>query len=259
MSDSISSNTINSIPSFGIIIPARYASTRFPGKPLAFIGGKPMIIHTVESALKCQPTMGVAVATDDDRIAQAVFENLGNRVQVIMTDPNLPSGTDRCAEALNQLNWECDVVVNLQGDEPFIQTQQVLKLVDAFNQIDTDIATLKKAFSKSDALGDPNKVKVLSNLDGTAMYFSRSVIPYNRGGLDYTYYRHIGMYAYRSSVLKTLQYLPSTLLEQTESLEQLRWLDHGLKIKVIETEYESPSVDTLDDLILAEKRLQELE
>ncbi len=258
MSDSISSNTINSIPSFGIIVPARYASTRFPGKPLALIGGKPMIIHTVESALKCEPTMGVAVATDDDRIAQAVFENLGNKVQVIMTDPNLPSGTDRCAEALNQLNWECDVVVNLQGDEPFIQTQQVLILVEAFNQIDTDIATLKKAFSKSDALGDPNKVKVLSNLDGTALYFSRSVIPYNRGGLDYTYYRHIGMYAYRSSVLKTLQYLPSTLLEQTESLEQLRWLDHGLKIKVIETEYESPSVDTPDDLIIAEKRLQEL-
>lgn len=258
MSDSISSNTINSIPSFGIIVPARYASTRFPGKPLALIGGKPMIIHTVESALKCEPTMGVAVATDDDRIAQAVFENLGNKVQVIMTDPNLPSGTDRCAEALNQLNWECDVVVNLQGDEPFIQTQQVLKLVDAFSQLDTDIATLKKAFSKSDALGDPNKVKVLSNLDGTALYFSRSVIPYNRGGLDYTYYRHIGMYAYRSSVLKTLQYLPSTLLEQTESLEQLRWLDHGLKIKVIETEYESPSVDTPDDLIIAEKRLQEL-
>lgn len=258
MSDSISSNTINSIPSFGIIVPARYASTRFPGKPLALIGGKPMIIHTVESALKCEPTMGVAVATDDDRIAQAVFENLGNKVQVIMTDPNLPSGTDRCAEALNQLNWECDVVVNLQGDEPFIQTQQVLKLVHAFNQLDTDIATLKKAFSKTDALGDPNKVKVLSNLDGTALYFSRSVIPYNRGGLDYTYYRHIGMYAYRSSVLKTLQYLPSTLLEQTESLEQLRWLDHGLKIKVIETEYESPSVDTPDDLIIAEKRLQEL-
>jgi 3-deoxy-manno-octulosonate cytidylyltransferase (CMP-KDO synthetase) len=258
MSDSISSNIIISIPSFGIIVPARFASTRFPGKPLALIGEKPMIIHTVESALKCQPTMGVAVATDDERIAKTVYDYLGNTVRVILTDPNLPSGTDRCAEALNQLSWECDVVVNLQGDEPFIQTQQVLKLVEAFNQMDTDIATLKKAFSKSDALGDPNKVKVLSNLDGTALYFSRSVIPYNRGGLDYTYYRHIGMYAYRSSVLKTLQYLPSTLLEQTESLEQLRWLDHGLKIKVIETEYESPSVDTPDDLIIAEKRLQEL-
>ncbi len=259
MSNTQMSNSNNSAPTFGIIVPARYASTRFPGKPLALIGGKPMIIHTLESALKCQPTLGVAVATDDGRIADTVSEYLGNRVKVIMTEPQLPSGTDRCAEALNQLGWDCDVIVNLQGDEPFIQTHQVLKLVESFIEKDTDIATLKKAFAKTDALGDPNKVKVLSNLDGTALYFSRSVIPYNRGGSDYTYYRHIGMYAYRSSVLKTLMYLPSTLLEQTESLEQLRWLDHGLKIKVIETEYESPAVDTPEDLIIAENRLKEIQ
>ncbi len=239
-------------PTFGIIVPARYASTRFPGKPLALIGGKPMIIHTLESAFKCLPTHGVAVATDDERIAKTVREYLGNTITVVMTDPNLPSGTDRCAEALEILNWDCEVIVNVQGDEPFIQMEQVQGLVSSFMDADTDIATLKKSLNKTDNLGDPNKVKVVSNLDGTALYFSRSVIPYNRGGSDFVYYRHIGMYAYRTSVLKTLSFLPSTLLEQTESLEQLRWLDHGLKIKVIETEHESPAVDTPDDLNEAE-------
>lgn len=242
----------NSIPTFGIIVPARFGSTRFPGKPLAVIKDKPMIIHTLESAINCKPSHGVAVATDDERIANVVREFLGDAISIVMTDPNLPSGTDRCAEALIFLNWDCEVIVNLQGDEPFIRIDQVLNLVSAFNEQETDIATLKKAFNKTDNLGDPNKVKVVTSLDGAALYFSRSVIPYNRGGSDFKYFRHIGMYAYRSGVLKTLSFLPSTLLEQTESLEQLRWLDHGLKIKVIETEHESPAVDTPEDLKEAE-------
>jgi 3-deoxy-manno-octulosonate cytidylyltransferase (CMP-KDO synthetase) len=255
MNQNVERNTPSTINSFGIIVPARYASTRFPGKPLANIAGKPMIIHTLESALRCNPTHGVALATDDERISNTVKTWFGDRVDVIITDPNLPSGTDRCAEALEQLKWDCDVIVNLQGDEPFIQEEQVLGLVSAFHEVETDIATLKKAFQKTDNLGDPNKVKVITNLDGIALYFSRSVIPYNRGGQDVMYFRHIGMYAYRANILKTLSYLPSTQLEQTESLEQLRWLDHGLKIRVIDTEFESPAVDTPEDLINAELHL----
>ena len=234
---------------FGIIIPARYASTRFPGKPLSLIAGKPMIVRTVEAALACNPTVGVAVATDDERIAEAV----SHLVPVVMTRSDHQTGTDRIAEAYEKLQWECDIVVNLQGDEPFINSTQVTDLVACFQSQSTDIATLKKKMGPLEELNNPNLVKVITDKAGFAMYFSRSVIPYNRGNTNIDYYRHIGMYAYRGKLLKRLSLLKNTILEETEMLEQLRWLDFGYVIKVAETDHEGPAVDIPEDLINAEK------
>lgn len=234
---------------FGIIIPARYASTRFPGKPLSLIAGKPMIVRTVEAAIACNPTVGTAVATDDERIADAV----SHLVPVVMTRSDHQTGTDRIAEAYEKLQWECDIVVNLQGDEPFITATQVKDLVACFQTQSTDIATLKKKMGPLEELNNPNLVKVITDKAGFAMYFSRSVIPYNRGNTIIDYYRHIGMYAYRGKLLKRLSLLENTILEETEMLEQLRWLDYGYVIKVTETDHEGPAVDTPQDLIIAEK------
>ena len=234
---------------FGIIIPARYASTRFPGKPLSLIAGKPMIVRTVEAALACNPTVGVAVATDDERIADAV----SHLVPVVMTRSDHQTGTDRIADAYEKLQWECDIVVNLQGDEPFINSTQVTDLVACFQSQSTDIATLKKKMGPLEELNNPNLVKVITDKAGFAMYFSRSVIPYNRGNTNIDYYRHIGMYAYRGKLLKRLSLLKNTILEETEMLEQLRWLDFGYVIKVAETDHEGPAVDIPEDLINAEK------
>lgn len=234
---------------FGIIIPARYASTRFPGKPLSLIAGKPMIVRTVEAALACNPTVGVAVATDDERIADAV----SHLVPVVMTRSDHQTGTDRIAEAYEKLQWECDIVVNLQGDEPFINSTQVTDLVACFQSQSTDIATLKKKMGPLEELNNPNLVKVITDKAGFAMYFSRSVIPYNRGNTNIDYYRHIGMYAYRGKLLKRLSLLKNTILEETEMLEQLRWLDFGYVIKVAETDHEGPAVDIPEDLINAKK------
>ena len=234
---------------FGIIIPARYASTRFPGKPLSLIAGKPMIVRTLEAALACNPTVGVAVATDDERIADAV----SHLVPVVMTRSDHQTGTDRIAEAYEKLQWECDIVVNLQGDEPFINSTQVTDLVACFQSQSTDIATLKKKMGPLEELNNPNLVKVITDKAGFAMYFSRSVIPYNRGNTNIDYYRHIGMYAYRGKLLKRLSLLKNTILEETEMLEQLRWLDFGYVIKVAETDHEGPAVDIPEDLINAEK------
>jgi 3-deoxy-manno-octulosonate cytidylyltransferase (CMP-KDO synthetase) len=233
---------------FGIIIPARYASTRFPGKPLSLIAGKPMIVRTVEAAIACNPTAGVAVATDDERIAEAV----AHLVPVVMTRSDHQTGTDRIAEAYEKLQWDCDIVVNLQGDEPFITPTQVKDLVACFQTQSTDIATLKKKMGPLEELNNPNLVKVITDKAGFALYFSRSVIPYNRGNTNIDYYRHIGMYAYRGKLLKRLSLLKNTILEETEMLEQLRWLDFGYVIKVTETDYEGPAVDTPDDLRIAE-------
>ena len=233
---------------FGIIIPARYGSSRFPGKPLSLIAGKPMILRTVEAAIACEPTIGVAVATDDERIANAV----SHLVPVVMTREDHQTGTDRIAEAYEKLEWDCDIVVNLQGDEPFINVQQVKDLVACFQTQSTDIATLKKKMGAEEDVKNPNLVKVVTDKAGFALYFSRSPIPYNRGNTDITYYRHIGMYAYRGKLLKRLSLLKSTALEETEMLEQLRWLDFGYVIKVSETDHEGPAVDTPEDLKSAE-------
>lgn len=236
-----------------ILIPARYASTRFPGKPLAEIGGKAMIRHVVEKA--AQVAENVFVATDDERIGDCVTRFGG---KVVMTSPDHRSGTDRCYEAYCKVAKESgkdfDVVVNIQGDEPFIQPGQVKDLVDCFENPEIQIATLAKKFENNDDIFDPNKVKVVVSALGTALYFSRSPIPYCRGKekeewLRTTdFYKHVGMYAYRPQVLKAITSLEPGVLEKAESLEQLRWLENGYKIAVKPTTHESIGIDTPEDL-----------
>lgn len=234
------------------IIPARYASTRFPGKPLADIFGKPMIQHVYERASQVFDT--VVVATDDDRIAQAVT-HFGGRV--VMTATTHRTGTDRCYEAYTKLAEPFDVVVNIQGDEPFIAIEQMELLKNCFTANDVQIATLVKPFASDttwNELQNPNTPKVLVDAHSEAIYFSRSVVPYMRGvqpdqwAAAHTFYKHIGIYAYRADVLARITHMPQGVLEQCESLEQLRWLENGLHIKVAVTTAENYSVDTPDDL-----------
>ncbi len=236
-----------------ILIPARYASTRFPGKPLAEIGGKPMIQHVVEKALAVSPH--VYVATDDKRICEKV-EAFGG--WAIMTSSEHRSGTDRCFEAYEKVVGEkhakYDVVVNVQGDEPFIEPQQIRQLIACFENPAVQIATLAKQFENKDDIFDPNKVKVVCSALHTALYFSRSAIPFCRGveKADWLevipFYKHVGMYAYRPDVLKEITRLPAGKLEKAESLEQLRWLENGYTIAVSVTEHESIGIDTPEDL-----------
>lgn len=234
------------------IIPARYASTRFPGKPLADIFGKPMIQHVYERASQVFDT--VVVATDDDRIAQAVTY-FGGRV--VMTATTHRTGTDRCYEAYTKLAEPFDVVVNIQGDEPFIAIEQMELLKNCFTANDVQIATLVKPFAPDttwNELQNPNTPKVLIDAHSEAIYFSRSVVPYMRGvqpdqwAAAHTFYKHIGIYAYRADVLARITHMPQGVLEQCESLEQLRWIENGLHIKVAVTTAENYSVDTPDDL-----------
>ena len=236
-----------------ILIPARYASTRFPGKPLALIGGKPVIRRVVEQAARVGKD--VYVATDDSRIFECV-QGFGGCA--IMTSPEHRSGTDRCYEAycrvVEQTGKDYDVVVNIQGDEPFIQPQQVESLIACFDSPQVQIATLAKPFERGDEIFDPNKVKVVFSARQTAIYFSRSPIPYCRGTepekwLDrVSYYKHVGMYAYRPEILKEVTSLTPGILEQAESLEQLRWLENGYTIAVSITHHESIGIDTPEDL-----------
>jgi 3-deoxy-manno-octulosonate cytidylyltransferase (CMP-KDO synthetase) len=235
------------------IIPARYASTRFPGKPLADIGGKLMIQRVYEQASKVLEH--VYVATDDERIKAAV-EAFGGKVA--MTSPDHRSGTDRCAEALRiaqQLTGETfDVVINIQGDEPFIQPHQLEAIMHCFDDAKTDIATLVKPFAKGDDVTNPNQVKAILNLRGQAIYFSRSPIPYLRNAESavwsnhHEYLKHLGIYAYRASVLNAITQLPASPLEIAESLEQNRWIENGFVIRVEKTDFESLAVDTPEDL-----------
>ncbi|MGL5683266.1 MAG: 3-deoxy-manno-octulosonate cytidylyltransferase [Marinifilaceae bacterium] len=236
-----------------IIIPARYASTRFPGKPLVEIHGKPMVWHVVEKGLSITPH--VYVATDDERIANKVTE-LGGKA--VMTSVNHKSGTDRCYEAYNAIVQETgqlfDVIINVQGDEPFIDSAQITDLANCFTDETVDIATLAKRIEKNEELFDANKVKVVFTAQAGALYFSRSTIPYLRG-VEQTewlnngeFYKHIGMYAYRPSVLKEITQLPQSKAEIMESLEQLRWLENGYKIGVKQTNHESIGIDTPEDL-----------
>lgn len=240
-----------------ILIPARYASTRFPGKPLAMIGGKPMVQHVVEKAAAVSEN--VYVATDDGRIYDCV---IGFGGKAVMTSAEHRSGTDRCYEAyrhvVEQTGKKYDVVVNIQGDEPFIQPEQVKALVACFGDDKVEIATLAKRFEQNADIFDPNKVKVVCSAKGTALYFSRSAIPFCRGiekecWLEMTpFYKHVGMYAYRPEVLKEITALPQGRLEKAESLEQLRWLENGYTIAVRETAHESIGIDTPEDLKRAE-------
>lgn len=245
---------------FLAIIPARFASTRFPGKPLAILGGK-TVIERVYTQVKGTFERAV-VATDDERIEEAV-KNFGG--EVVMTSPNHKSGTDRCYEALRRVGEEdYDVVVNIQGDEPFIQTSQLETVKACFDDPVTDIATLVKPFTPEDgidAVRNPNSPKVVLNQNMEAMYFSRSVIPYLRNKdqenwLNYhTFYKHIGLYAYKTRVLKQITSLPQSPLELAESLEQLRWLENGYTIKVGLTNVETIGIDTPADLERAENFL----
>ena len=237
---------------FIAIIPARYASTRFPGKPLADMNGKPMIQRVYEQVKKCVDK--VYVATDDDRIYRAVESFGGN---VVMTSQNHKSGTDRCAEAYKKIGNGEDVIINIQGDEPFIAPSQILSIMECFTDSSVQIATLVKPFLKSDgidALMNPNSPKVVLGVDNQALYFSRSVIPYVRGCdiqewlNETTFYKHIGMYAYCADVLMEITELPQSSLEKAESLEQLRWLQNGYKIKAGITTQETIGIDTPDDM-----------
>ncbi len=240
---------------FIVIIPARFSSTRFPGKPLALLGGKPVIQWVYENASAVVDH--VWVATDDDRIANVVAGFGGKSV---ITSANLPSGTDRCAAAaaLLERTIDFDVVINLQGDEPFVQSEQINQLMACF-QDKTDIATLVKRIETLEELFNPNRPKVVLDVDQKALYFSRSPIPYRRSMekdnwlAGSFYWAHIGMYAYRKEVLQEITRLPSGKLEQMESLEQLRWLENGYSIQTAVTRFQSIGIDTPEDLSEAEK------
>ncbi|MEO3406295.1 3-deoxy-manno-octulosonate cytidylyltransferase [Mucilaginibacter sp. CAU 1740] len=232
------------------IIPARYASSRFPGKPLVDIGGKTMIQRVYEQAKKCQSLSEVIVATDDDRIFNHVT---GFGGVAVMTGENHQSGTDRCAEVA-RLHPEYDVIINIQGDEPFIDPEQITKLTACFNDADTQLATLVKRILTEQELHNTNSPKVVINKLSEAVYFSRSTLPHIRGQEPenwlefYPFFKHIGIYGYRADVLQEVTQLPVSPLEKAESLEQLRWIDNGYRIKVAETELETHAVDVPEDL-----------
>ncbi|MBQ7423276.1 MAG: 3-deoxy-manno-octulosonate cytidylyltransferase [Prevotella sp.] len=243
------------------IIPARYASTRFPGKPLAILGGKPVIQHVYEQVSSVLDE--VYVATDDERIYNKVLE-FGGRV--VMTSPNHKSGTDRIEEAADKIGTDADIIINVQGDEPFIHPSQIRSLIACFDEPTTQIATLGKPFG-ADAdmslIDNPNSPKIAVDNNGFALYFSRSVIPYIRGtehaewAGHYPFLKHLGVYAYRTNVLREITKLPQSSLELAESLEQLRWLQNGYRIRVGTTDIETVGIDTPEDLKKAEKVLLE--
>jgi 3-deoxy-manno-octulosonate cytidylyltransferase (CMP-KDO synthetase) len=236
------------------VIPARYGSSRFPGKPLANIMGKPMIQRVYEQAKKCLLLDELIVATDDERIADCIRSFYGN---VEMTPENLNSGTERCNNAVKRIpeGTTFDVVINIQGDEPLIDPQQISQLAGCFLSKEILISTLVKKITQSDDLINPNVIKVVFDRNHKALYFSRHPIPYFRGDepaewLNKTnYYKHIGIYGYRTRVLDKITQLPTSRLEEAESLEQLRWLENGYPIFIKETDYESISIDTPSDLL----------
>jgi 3-deoxy-manno-octulosonate cytidylyltransferase (CMP-KDO synthetase) len=238
------------------IIPARYASTRFPGKPLAKLAGKPVIQHVYEKVTQILPNTWVA--TDDQRIYETV-ENFGGKA--IMTRADHKSGTDRIQEAVDKIGTKADIIVNIQGDEPFIQTSQIETICKLFEDPNTQIATIGKYFTDTQALINPNSPKIVTDINGFALYFSRSVIPFVRGVdkelwlQEFRFIKHLGIYAYQRNVLKEITQLPQSSLEKAESLEQLRWLQNGYRIKVGLTDIETIGIDTPEDLIRAEKYL----
>jgi 3-deoxy-manno-octulosonate cytidylyltransferase (CMP-KDO synthetase) len=241
------------------LIPARYASTRFPGKPLALLGGKPVIQRVYEQVASVLDD--ACVATDDERIFDCV-KNFGGKV--VMTRTDHKSGTDRIEEAIEKIGGDYDVIVNIQGDEPFIQKSQIETVCRCFDDEKTQIATLGKPFTDMDAVANPNSPKIVIDNNSFAMYFSRSIIPFVRGKEQaewlqhYPFLKHLGIYAYRRDVLRQITQLPQSSLEIAESLEQLRWLQNGFKIKVGLTDVETVGIDTPDDLKRAEEFLSTL-
>lgn len=238
---------------FTAIIPARYASTRFPGKPLALLSGKPIIQHVYEQVN--QVIKDVWVATDDQRIFETV-NTFGGKA--VMTRKDHKSGTDRIEEAAEKIQTQADIIINVQGDEPFIQPSQIETLCELFKHPQTQIATLGKPFEDIEAVKNTNSPKIVTNYQGFALYFSRSVIPFVRGieeneWLEYfPYLKHLGIYAYRREILKEITKLPMSSLEKAESLEQLRWLQNGYRIRVGITNVETIGIDTPKDLERAE-------
>lgn len=232
------------------IIPARFASTRFPGKPLVDIAGKSMIQRVYEQAKKCINLTEVIVATDDTRIYDHVLSFGG---AAIMTSADHQSGTDRCAEVALQ-HPQYNVIVNIQGDEPYIDPEQISKVASCFNNADTQLATLVKKIQNEQELFNVNSPKVIINKLSEAVYFSRSPLPHIRGQEqknwlnNFTYFKHIGIYGYRADILQQVTKLPVSSLEKAESLEQLRWIENGYRIKVAETELETYAIDTPEDL-----------
>ena len=242
---------------FIAIIPARYASTRFPGKPLAVLGGKTVIQRVYEQVSKVLSE--VYVATDDERIFTAV-EAFGGKA--IMTRTDHKSGTDRIQEAVEKIGSDADVIINVQGDEPFIQPSQIETLMHLFDNPETQIGTLGKPFESIEAVENPNSPKIVTDVRGFALYFSRSIIPFIRGKEhqewfgQYPFLKHLGIYAYRREVLAEVTQLPQSSLEKAESLEQLRWLQNGYRIRVGLTDVETVGIDTPEDLQKAEAFLK---
>jgi len=235
------------------LIPARWGSTRFPGKPLVKIGNKSMIQRVYEQSSKA--IEHVVVATDDERIVNEVKRFGG---QVVMTSSDHRSGTDRCAEALDvyerEHKYTFDLAINIQGDEPFMQVQQILDVIKCFEDPTAQIATLIKKITSHEALFNPNNPKVVINKNMEAIYFSRSTIPYvvNSPEIEWlnkvTFFEHLGLYAYKTDILRELTRLTPSVLELAESLEQNRWIENGFKLKVAETDFENISIDTQEDL-----------
>jgi len=245
---------------FAAIIPARYASTRFPGKPLVKIGSKTMIQRVYEQASKAVEL--VYVATDDERIMKAVTSFGG---KAVMTSADHFSGTDRCAEAAGIISGETgmniDIILNIQGDEPFVNPDQIELLKSCFNDNTVQIATLVRKTEPGEDIFNPNHVKVVLDASGNAIYFSRAAIPYLRGtdiskwSYEHVYYKHLGLYAYTTEVLSKITLMKRSLLESAESLEQNRWIENGIKIRTAVTTYESISIDTPEDLERALRHL----
>ncbi len=234
-----------------IIIPSRYGSTRFEGKPLVDIEGKTLVQRTYLQACKTNLDADVVVATDDERIYKHV-SSFGN---CLMTSATLQSGTDRCFEAAKKWGKPYDVLVNLQGDEPFILPSQIQDLVSVFTNQNVNIATLKKRIFTAQDLHNANIVKVITDVNEQAINFSRQALPFCRG-IDtnewhkhYDYYRHVGIYAFSKNIIEQLKKLQPSALEIAESLEQLRWLENGFKLNVVATNFISPAIDSPDDLL----------
>lgn len=233
------------------IIPARWASTRFPGKPLADIAGKTMLRRVYEQASRSRSLQAVVVATDDDRIAEHV-RSFGGRV--VMTAADHPSGTDRCQEALLKMDTSFDYVINIQGDEPFIEPEQIDELASVLENGKVELATQMIEVDSHEILFDRGEVKIVLNDRSEALYFSRMPIPFLKGVDEkewhtrHRYYRHVGMYAYRADILEQITRLPVSPLEKAESLEQLRWLEHGYRIRCVSTRFDSHCIDTPADI-----------
>ena len=233
------------------IIPARFGSTRFPGKPLVDIDGKTMIQRVYEQAKSCSTLTDVIVATDDQRIFNEVTRFGG---KVVITSTTHQSGTDRCAEVVSILTTPYEIIINIQGDEPFIDPKQITQLCNCFLDKKTQIATLVKRITEQSDLFNENKVKVTFSKNHFAIYFSRNAIPFFRGEANedwlkkHPYFKHLGIYGYKTEILKEITALKPSTLELAEGLEQLRWLENGYNIKIAETELEAISIDTPEDV-----------